>query len=151
MKLSPPTHMKHKRNGNSCSWAGLASQLALLGSSRLARLGWTSLRERQGGKGKLRDTCLEVKETKRAPRRDPNPLSWESKFFFKGNKQWACSCQPPRKAPAPELYRPTKIMSTCTGKKQPANGADSRDLTGVEKTVLKGSCFVLSTCPGKEK
>lgn len=75
MKLSPPTHMKHKRNGNSCTWAGLASQLALLGGSWLAQLGWTSLWERRGGKGKLRDTSLEVTETKRAPRRDPNPLT----------------------------------------------------------------------------
>lgn len=56
MKLDPPTHMKHERNGNSCSWAGLASQLALLDSCRLAWIGWLGWPAR-GREGVGRGSC----------------------------------------------------------------------------------------------
>lgn len=87
---------------------------------------------------------------KKGSQKGPKSIELRVKILLQG-KQAMNLILPTAKngASASELYRPTEIMST--GKREPANGADSRDLTVVEKTILKGSCFVLSTCPGKEK
>lgn len=62
-------HMKYVINGSSCSWAGLASCLALSGSCRLAWfdwLGWEAHGSKAKGKmGKLWNTVVEVKATKK--------------------------------------------------------------------------------------
>lgn len=57
MKLDPPTHMKHERNGNSCPWAGMASWLALLGGCRLTWLGWLGW-PAHGREGVGRGSCV---------------------------------------------------------------------------------------------